>query len=413
MRDADLCVKCGLCLPHCPTYGVARDEGDSPRGRIALMQGLAAGVLEATPAVERHLDGCLVCRACETACPAGVPYGRMIASARDLLAERRPGRGRAARLSAAVLANDSTRLAVAFVLWLYQRTGLQWLARALHLLGRGRLARLDGLLPRLHLPRRPSTRVHAGAPVALFTNCTSPMVEPEAAAGAVRLLEALGCAVSVPAAQGCCGALHHHAGAREAATACARRNVGAFAQAEIVVGVASGCTAQLREYGALLGPPGASFAQKTLDVHAFIAAHPALPGLAFAPLPVRALLHTPCTQRHAVRADGAVRALLARIPQLQLVEMDRACCGAGGSNVLSEPAMADALVAAHVTRVRDERPDFILSSNVGCAMHLSGALRRAGLSVPVVPPLALLAQQAAASRASPGAAESIPPARPG
>jgi glycolate oxidase iron-sulfur subunit len=400
LQAADLCVKCGMCLPHCPTYGVTLDEAESPRGRLALMQGLASGLIVADPKAEAHLDGCLTCRACEVVCPARVPYGRLIDATRERLAVLRPERTRVARLMAAVLTRPGWRALVLLPLWLYQRLGLQALVRTLHLLGSGRLARLESLLPRLHLPRRPAVAPAArAADVQLFTNCTSPIAEPETLRAAVRLLEALGCAVEVPAAQACCGALHQHAGLPEPARACATRNLAAFAGAAPVVGVASGCTAQLLEYELLAGSAGAAFGRRVRDLGGFLLAHPKFATLAFAPLEARVLVHTPCTQRNVVKAPDTTRRLLERIPGLALEALDSACCGAAGSYFVTQPAMADALLAPKLEAARRAQPVLLVSSNVGCAMHLAAGMRRAGITARVSHPLALLAEQLAASRA--------------
>lgn len=415
MAAADQCVKCGLCLPHCPTYRVTLNEAESPRGRIALMQGLASGALAPSPTLAAHLDGCLTCRACEVVCPAGVPYGQLIDSGREMLAAADPGRTRLARLMAGVLARSPLRFALAALLWPYQRLGLQRLVRGARLLGRGRLARLESLLPRLSWPSLPRARPGGAMPVALFTTCTSPVVEGETLEAAVTLLEALGCAVQVPPAQTCCGALHQHAGLPQPARQCATRNLAAFEDAPAIVGIASGCTAQLREYDILLrdDPRAAAFAGRVHDLLGYIAAHPAQARLAFAPLRARVLLHTPCTLRNVVRGEAAVRALLERIPGLEIEALDAGCCGAAGSYFLQQPAMADALLQPKLDRIGAARPDYVLSSNAGCAMHLAGGLRRAGLTIPVWHPARLLARQLARSAAPPGAAAGVPPARPG
>lgn len=401
LQAADQCVKCGMCLPHCPTYGATLDEAESPRGRLALMQGMANGVLVPDAAAEAHLDGCLTCRACEVVCPAQVPYGRLIDAAREQLALRRPQRTRVARLMAAVLTRPALRTLMLLPLWLYQRLGLQALVRRLGLLGHGRLARLESLLPRLHFPRRPgASATPATADVLLFTNCTSPLVEPRALQAAVTLLEALGCRVAVPPGQACCGAQHLHAGLPAAARACAQRNLAAFAGAAPVAGIASGCTAQLLEYEPLLGgAEAAAFRRRVRDVGAFVLAHPRFGELRFAPLDARVLVHTPCTQRNVVKAPDTTRWLLERIPELRVEALDSACCGAAGSYFVTQPEMADALLRPKVEAVRRAQPQLLASSNVGCAMHLAAGLRRAGLSVRVVHPLELLAQQTAAPRA--------------
>ena len=398
LHAADQCVKCGMCLPHCPTYGVTRNEAESPRGRIMLMQGLATGALVADAAVEAHLDGCLTCRACEVVCPAQVPYGTLIDAVREQLAHARPGRARLAKGMAAVLTNRPLLWLVALPLWLYQRLGLQGLVRRLRLLGRGRLARLESLLPPVALPRLPAASARSdGMEVMLFANCTSPLTEPGALRAAVALLEALGCRVTVPATQTCCGAMHQHAGLARPARDCASRNLAAFEGSAPIVGVASGCTAQLLDY-AVLAEGGAGFAGRVRDIGAFVLAHPHFAALKFEPLPARVLLHTPCTLRNVVKQPDAVRRLLARIPQLEVEALDSACCGAAGSYFLAYPEMADALLEPKLARARASRPDVVLSSNVGCAMHLAAGLRREGLTARVAHPLELLAAQLAPPR---------------
>lgn len=396
IEAADLCVKCGMCLPHCPTYGATLDESESPRGRIMLMQGLATGRLAPSPVVEQHLDACLACRACEAVCPADVPYGRLIDSVREGLAQGRPARTRVAKLMAAVLINKPLRWAAAALLWVYQRSGIQWLLRRSRILGRGSLNRLESLLPRIHLPRAPVTGATdgTGGRVALFTNCTSPLSEPLALQSAVRMLEALRCEVTIPAGQTCCGALHQHAGLPEPARRCAEANLRAFSDAPTVIGIASGCTAQLIEYDALLpDKDGAAFAKKSADIHGFLAAHPALADLRFRPLAAHVLLHTPCTMRNVLKDAAAVRQLLERIPGLRITAMDPACCGAAGSYFLTQPDMADRLLEPKLEHIAREQPAYVLSSNVGCSMHLAAGLRRAGITAPVWHPLQLLAQQ--------------------
>jgi glycolate oxidase iron-sulfur subunit len=400
LHAADQCVKCGMCLPHCPTYGVTRNEAESPRGRIMLMQGLATGALVANAAVEAHLDGCLTCRACEVVCPAQVPYGRLIDAVREQLAHARPQRARLAGLMAAVLTNRALLWLVAVPIWLYQRLGLQWLVRRLRLLGRGRLARLESLLPRVELPRLPAASAATGGDeVMLFANCTSPLTEPAALRACVTLLEALGCRVTVPPTQTCCGALHQHSGLTPGARACATRNLAAFAGDAAIVGIASGCTAQLLDYGLLAeGPGAAGFVPRVRDIGAFVLAHPNFARLRFEPLPARVLLHTPCTLRNVVKQPDVVRRLLAQIPGLEVEAMDSACCGAAGSYFLTQPEMADALLEPKLRRARASRPDVVVSSNVGCAMHLAAGLRRDGLTARVAHPLELLAAQLAPPR---------------
>ncbi|MDR3416668.1 MAG: (Fe-S)-binding protein [Nevskia sp.] len=398
LEFADLCVKCGLCLPQCPTYLDLRQEGDSPRGRIALMQALAAGTVGPTPRLQAHLDGCLGCRACEKACPARVPYGALIDAGRVLLAWQLPRRRRIGALFSAILSRRWLRRLLAILLWTYQHSGAQAVLRGGRLLGAGRLARLESLLP-------PGVRraAHAPAPlpgapgVKLFTVCATDLAEPGLAADATRLLQACGYAVEAPARQTCCGALDQHGGRPHAAAALAGRNLRAFGDDDApILPLASGCAATLLDYPTLLGDAEAQhFRQRLRDPGEFLLQHGA--ALRFRPLPARAALHLPCTLRNVVGDNGAWRALLGRIPELDIVELDPAqrCCGAAGSHFLTQPQAADRILEPKLAAARALRPDLVVSANVGCSLHLAGGLRRSGLRTEVLHPLALLARQMA------------------
>lgn len=390
LRDADLCVKCGLCLPHCPTYRQTLNEGESPRGRIALLQSWTQKNIALTPQLEAHIDGCLACGACEPVCPAHVPYGRLLDHGRELLAQARPGRVRALRLLAPLLTTAGLRTPVIALLWLYQRAGLSWLIRRFHLLGRGSLARLESLLPPLPLPRRAHHTESVTADVGLFTGCTGAALEPEVLRAAQTLLERCGYRVAIPPGQVCCGAVHQHAGLGEPARALRRRNAAAFAVCEVITGVASGCTAELARTPEL-------GRERVRDIHELLLAR--IERLNFRPLRARVAVHTPCTLSHGLHAHQAVNTLLRKIPELELVELDptQTCCGAAGSYLLTQPQMADALLQAKISAARLLDPDFILSSNIGCSLHLAAGVRRAGLRVPVRHPLAILARQAVAA----------------
>lgn len=398
IADADLCVKCGLCLPHCPTYGLTQHEGDSPRGRIALMQGLALGSIPATPKLETHLDGCLGCRSCESVCPAKVPYGRLIDAGRAALNERLPQRRRLPRLIGTALAGRESRRALGLLLWLYQACGLQALLRRLGLLGGGRLARLDSLLPPLPaLPFSARARgVDGPADAALFTGCAGDLADSDSLAAAQRLLQRLGLRVALPPQQGCCGAVYQHAGLADEARACMQRNAEAFAGYPAVLATASGCSATLLDAPDLLGrPQGAALRAQVQDIHRFLLQRwPA--GLRPRPLRARVAVHEPCTQRNVTGGGDALRALLRKIPEIELVELDprQACCGAAGSHFITHPEDADRLLQPKLEASQALRPDYIVSSNIGCSLHLAAGLRRAGLKAPeVLHPLTLLDRQ--------------------
>ena len=394
---ADQCVKCGLCLPHCPTYVETQHEGDSPRGRIALMQGLAMGMVEISEPLERHLDGCLSCRACERVCPAKVPYGHLIDAGRQMLAQRKPERTRTTRLIGLALTHRALRNVSGAMLWLYQRLGVQWLVRTLQLLGRGRLARMESLLPWVAFPKFPRAHAASGKAVQLFTGCAGELFDRGTLDDAARLLARLGWSVEIPRAQACCGAIHQHGGETHDAAGFVARNLAAFAGEAPVLCSASGCGATLLDYPDMVdGPAAKQFRARVRDIDAFLLQHwPADAQLK--PLPLRIAVHTPCTLKNVMQSASAVPALLKKIPQADVFELDATqhCCGAAGSYFITQPEMADQLLQRKLDALAALKPDLLVSTNIGCTLHIAGGLRRAGLNVPVVHPVTLLAQQLA------------------
>lgn len=394
LAEADLCVKCGLCLPHCPTYRQTQHEGDSPRGRIALMQALATDLIPLTPKLEQHLDGCLSCRACEPVCPAHVPYGKLLDAGREMLLQKQPQRADSLRRLAPWLVRPALRHLLGFTLWIYQRYGLQWLVRRSGMLGRSRLARLESLLPRLSFPRPLSPVASEPAQVHLFTGCTGTLADRQTLTDALRVLQHLGITTDIPRSQGCCGALHQHAGMTAAASDLARQNISAFGGPPTpILCAASGCAATLLEYQQLTGD--SVFSKRVQDITAFLATR--WPDrLQLKPLHVRVALHTACTMKNVVKQADAVQILLQKIPGLEIVELDATaqCCGAAGSYFIQQPVMADRLLERKLAAAKKLAPDYIVSGNIGCSLHLAAGLRRAGLSkTTVLHPVTLLARQ--------------------
>lgn len=386
LAEADRCVKCGLCLPHCPTYRLTRNEGDSPRGRIALIQALAGGLVS-SPALQRHLDRCIGCRSCETACPSGVAYGQLIDAIRS---RRKPSLN---QLQQRLISGLPYLSGSAGLLRLYQYSGLQQLARRV---GGPRFRRLDDLMPRLTPAgawrKLYPARGKRNGRVGLFTGCVGRIIDRRALTAAIELLNRCGIEVLVPPAQACCGALQQHNGNPRAARQLAARNRAAFEGQglDAIIYLASGCGTQLRDYpqmGQPLQPP-------RYDICRYLSELAWPDHLQPAALPRRVLLHTPCSQRHAIREPDAAVHLLQRIPGIALQTLDNpGCCGAGGGYLLSQPEMADTLrqeTLAETTRIR---PDFLATSNTGCAMHLAAGLRQAGSKVQVLHPVELLARQ--------------------
>src|SRR5690606_652566 len=273
--DADACVKCGLCLPHCPTYALHQHEGDSPRGRIALMQGLAEGRLPPQGNTVGHLDGCLVCRACETVCPAEVPYGRLIDAGRSGLWRSGHRPGLLWRLLAFFRRTPKRIHVMEYGLALVHRAGLIRLLRRLRL---GR--RLAGFVPRAGVAPRSGVYTAAGkrrGAVMLFLGCIARALDASVLHASIRVLNQMGYDVHVPADQGCCGAMEAHAGDTANAARLGEANIRIFEGEEEVLAAATGCGVVLREYGARGHQPdiaGAEhFGHRVHDVMDFIRRH--------------------------------------------------------------------------------------------------------------------------------------------
>jgi Fe-S oxidoreductase len=404
--DADMsqCVHCGFCLQQCPTYLELGLEIDSPRGRIHLIRSLVDGRAEPTPSLVRHLDLCLQCRACETACPSSVPYGRIMESGRAMLVQqgRVPRAWRLRVLALRQLFPHPRRLALLFgLLRLYQRSGLQRLLRAtrlLRVLPFG-LADADAMLPqvpsrRFRMPQtRPGTRR-----VALLTGCVMPILYARTHEATVRVLERQSVEVVAPPAQRCCGALSLHAGDRRTARELARRNIDAFLDAGIdaVVVNSAGCGSTLKEYGELLehdaeyAEKARRFSASVRDVTEFLAETGIEPPTT--PLPYRVTYQDSCHLVHAQRVRAAPRDLLRGIPNLDLVELDTPdrCCGSAGVYSFAQRDMSLRLLDDKMRDVAATGADVIATANPGCMMQLEAGLRRAGLPGRVVHVVELL-----------------------
>lgn len=372
---------CGLCLPHCPTYGLLRDEAESPRGRISLIKGWAEGKVAPSVSLTEHLDHCLACRNCESACPAQVRYGELIDHARAAMKHRPP--------KTSWLASNPTRRLAEHALRLYQLSGAQRVARgsgALRLLG---LARADAALPALETVRLknfyPATGARQGQ-VGLFTGCATAVFDRITLNAAAKALTRCGFDVHVPRAQACCGSLHQHAGELETAQRLIAANRKAFTTLHLdaVVTVASGCGAQLAEKSEL----------PVRDISDFLVGA-WRENLTLEPLAKTAAVHNPCTLRNVLHRAEAPYALLRRIPQFKASPLPRneVCCGGAGEYILNQAAMADALRSPKLAALANGSPDMLLTSNIGCALHLRAGVVQAGLEMEVLHPVTLIARQ--------------------
>jgi len=395
------CVHCGICLPQCPTYRVLEEEMDSPRGRLYLMRAAAEGRTELTPQLAHHLDLCLGCRACETACPSGVPFGQLLEATRGQLERagvRAPGAERGVlRLLLALFPRPDRLRVMLRALRLYQRTGLQAAVRGLDLLSPfKRLRALESLLPslpaggRAMLPEITPARGPRKGRVGLLTGCVQSVFFPQVNAETVRLLSAAGWEVVAPREQGCCGALHLHAGRLADFRGLARPLVAAFPpDLDFVVTNAAGCGSALKEYGHWL--PGAEaemFAAKVRDITEVLVEAE----LPLQPLPVTVTYHDPCHLVHGQRVRSQPRALLRRIPELRLVELpdSELCCGSAGIYNVQQPEMAGELARRKVERIRETGARTVVSGNPGCLLQIAQESRRQGFELEVLHPVELL-----------------------
>jgi len=402
LKLADQCVMCGMCLPHCPTYVKTSNEGESPRGRISLTQALLRNKLPLEPHFKQHLDSCLTCRACEPVCPSGVAYGQIIDGVRAQIRQQSPKRDwRKEKLLETTASPQKLHLS-GKMLQLAQRTGTLGLLKK----GVEKLVMGDGdwqqllpqPLPDYHpwKPHYPATGVRKGQ-VALFTGCIADIADQQTLRDAVTLLTHAGYDVAVPKQQHCCGALHYHEGDQKRAGQLRQKNLEAFELEELdaIIYCATGCGAQLREYGQQQpNQQAAAFSAKCLEIGEFLLQQAELP-LQFRPLAQRVAVHTPCTQRYALKQADLPFKLLKLTPEIELIELpgNHQCCGSAGSYMLEQPEMAQQLLNDKLAAIAATAPQIVASSNIGCALHLAAGLRQRGQPLEILHPISLLTRQ--------------------
>ena len=381
LEALDRCVKCGMCLPECPTYRLERNENESPRGRLALMEGLLQDRLTGDAPLTRHLDNCLGCRRCERVCPSLVPYGRLLDVARERLAGGRPRR-LAALIQDPRLQHWGTQLAR------FTPSALSRPLRTLH--GLHQLA--TALPATATAPPAGNYAPLRGAPrgrVGLFLGCASAAQQGGALQAALQLLRYAGFQVFIPTRAGCCGALSMHSGDPRRAAQLAQTNRAAFdASLDAIVSIASGCGIHLDDYQPPL-PTG------HVDINRFLLEHGDLRAADFEPLADNVLVHTPCSMENVYRGGGWVDALLSPIPELTLRAVGETgqCCGSAGDYMLRHPELAARLRAPILEATAAHAARILLTSNVGCAMHLAAGLQAQRENIEVLHPVELLARQ--------------------
>lgn len=398
------CVHCGFCLPTCPTYAVLGVEMDSPRGRIRLMkEGWAGRIGPDDSAFGEHMYACLDCRACETACPSGVEFGKLVEAARGQIerARPRPPLERFVRWLAfdQLLPHRSRLAAVALLTFVAKRLGAGAILRAAG--ARVPLARRLGemleLVPAARplaatLPRVIPAAGERRARVALFEGCVQAAAFGATNAATARVLARNGLEVHVAAGQTCCGALHVHAGERDGGRGLARRNIAAFELLDVdaVVVNAAGCGANLKEYGWLLkddplwAERAERFAAKVKDATEILGDM----GLTAAPGRIdRAVAYDePCHLLHGQRVSAQPKALLAAIPGLRVVPLAEAdwCCGSAGIYNVTQPELSRKLLDRKMDHVARTGADLLVTANPGCLIQLASGVRQRGLRMEVI-----------------------------
>ena len=394
----DACVHCGFCLQACPTYVVLEDENDSPRGRLLLMRSLLEGSLETSDeSVRQHLDQCLGCRACETACPSGVPYGHLLEATRATLTDRHP-LPIGARLMLAVFRHPTLMRAAMTAGRIARTLGIsRLLARllpgrfgfALHMLEATRE-------PVPHQSYKPQGNGSRGT-VALLEGCVMDGLYADTNAATERTLTVNNYRCIAANGQRCCGALHAHAGDLDAARALAKKNIEAFERsgADFVVSNAAGCGAMLKEYAVLLAADpmwatrAANISNRSRDATELLAAAGPLPG---GNLELSVTYDAPCHLMHAQRVIAPPLAVLGAIPGLKLTPLVDAeyCCGAAGIYNLLEPETSAAVLRPKLAHIANTGAALVATGNPGCLMQIGAGLRQTGSAARVVHPVDLL-----------------------
>ncbi|MHB1132555.1 MAG: (Fe-S)-binding protein [Chloroflexota bacterium] len=404
------CVHCGLCLPYCPTYRALGLEADSPRGRIYQMKLVAEGKIDpAHPDFRLHMYRCLDCRACETACPSGVQYGRLVEAARSVIPPASAGERAARRLVLDGALNSQPVLAaVGLFSRLYQRSGLHALVQATGLLRVAPvLRRMDSMLPELKGPwvagQLPEYTPASGPPkmrVAMLRGCIAAQFFPQTNLNTIAVLATNGCDVIVPAEQGCCGALQNHSGDRETAKRLARHNIDAFLNVnpDYIVTNAAGCGSMMKEYDALLADDpqyaerAKQFSAKVRDISEVLAALPLR--LPRRQVRKRVTYQDACHLAHGQKVKEAPRVVLRSIPGLEFVEMKESdwCCGSAGIYNVTQPELSEEILGWKMANIVATGADTVAVGNPGCLIQLEHGLRERGLKIDTTHPVDLLAE---------------------
>ena len=367
------CVHCGFCTATCPTYQLLGDELDGPRGRIYLIKQLLEGH-EVTVRTQQHLDRCLTCRACETTCPSGVQYGRLVDIGRELVDE------------------EVKRPPLVSLKRLLLRKLLPYPARLASLLGLSRL--FKPVLPAAIRSKIPEAQARTQRPpqphprrMLVLEGCVQSTITPETNNAAARVLDSLGIEIISAPEAGCCGAVSHHLSAHEEGLAFVRRNIDAWwpyldQGIEAIIITASGCGVMVKEYGALL-KHDTDYAEKARSISnlacdiAEVLRDEDLPSLNLNPTEKYVAFHSPCTLQHGMKLDGVVEAILRKAGfKLVPVADPHLCCGSAGTYSILQPELSQQLLDNKLEALDKNRPDIIATANIGCQLHLASKARQ-------------------------------------
>ena len=391
------CIHCGFCLPACPTYTLNGNEADSPRGRLYLMEAFSQGKLDATESLHRHLDLCLVCRACETACPSGVQFGSLMESAREALLPTKQKRHPALKILEKAVTSHTRLSSLMKVGRVYQKSGLHWLTTHTFLRYLVPIAMRSGNESLTTIPKKrfgkketqifPARSKKLGA-VTLFTGCVMDHLFPHIHEATVRILTWNGYEVVVPGNQTCCGALHAHSGDIATADILAQDQFQLLGETEpdAIIVNAAGCGARLKDYGRFAAGDGQTLtsAPKVRDLTEFLAAIELRPPEG--KLEMRVVYDEPCHLLHAQGISAEPRQLISAIPGITLLPLQESdfCCGSAGSYSLTESETSLAILERKMEHISAAGADAVITANPGCQIQLAWGVMRNRMELEVL-----------------------------
>ncbi len=402
IQATDECVMCGLCLPHCPTYQVAGNEAESPRGRITLVRALFEEKLRPSETLVSHLDNCLTCLSCQYVCPANVEYEKIIDMGRDLTANEHTLTYRFKQSSILfALSNINARSILRNILNTLRVTRIsKLLKKATHKISIFALLPTQSSRDFPRIARDAQNNPIAHKKTLLINSCANELFSDNTKEAAEFLLKNLGCELIEKNKAHCCGALHQHTGHSQTANKLMRKFTKSLQKEnyDAIISLTTGCGAHINHYPQLLEDPAAKIlTNKHFGINEYVLQLLESNHTSFKPLAATVLIHNPCTQKQMGDDANIISKLLNKIPQikLQYFAEKQSCCGAGGMNLINQTDIGNQLLdnLMQNTLNKDDPPIYLVSSNIGCALHFKSYLTQQGINTTVCHPINLLAQQ--------------------